>query len=105
THYSTRTRRPRRSTPTRRSSDLPGRILIVTIKDISDVKQALRTRAEMLDFLSHDLRSPMISLLALAETMRQSPEGEALKGFLDRSEEHTSELQSREKLVCRLLLE
>src|SRR5690606_34493169 len=26
-------------------------------------------------------------------------------GFLDRSEEHTSELQSREKLVCRLLLE
>lgn len=61
----------------------PGRILIVTLKDISDVKQALRTRAEMLDFLSHDLRSPMISLLALAEKMRQSPEGEALKGFLD----------------------
>src|SRR5690606_42052267 len=26
-------------------------------------------------------------------------------GFLERSEEHTSELQSREKLVCRLLLE
>src|SRR5690606_41002063 len=25
--------------------------------------------------------------------------------FVDRSEEHTSELQSREKLVCRLLLE
>lgn len=61
----------------------PGRTLIVTIKNISDVKQALRTRAEMLDFLSHDLRSPMISLLALAEKMRQSPEGGALKGFLD----------------------
>jgi signal transduction histidine kinase len=61
----------------------PGRVLIVTLKDISDVKQALRTRAEMLDFLSHDLRSPMISLLALAEKMRQSPEGDALKGFLD----------------------
>src|SRR5207302_5345575 len=27
------------------------------------------------------------------------------KGRLDRSEEHTSELQSRENLVCRLLLE
>src|SRR5690606_40125638 len=26
-------------------------------------------------------------------------------GVVDRSEEHTSELQSREKLVCRLLLE
>src|SRR5207302_7894101 len=29
----------------------------------------------------------------------------ARKGKLDRSEEHTSELQSRENLVCRLLLE
>src|SRR5207302_10187916 len=28
-----------------------------------------------------------------------------LRTELDRSEEHTSELQSREKLVCRLLLE
>src|SRR5690606_40849666 len=29
----------------------------------------------------------------------------ALGGVRDRSEEHTSELQSRENLVCRLLLE
>src|SRR5258707_6560321 len=28
-----------------------------------------------------------------------------LKNFADRSEEHTSELQSRQYLVCRLLLE
>src|SRR5690606_41532623 len=28
-----------------------------------------------------------------------------LNGFVGRSEEHTSELQSRENLVCRLLLE
>src|SRR5690606_41721311 len=31
--------------------------------------------------------------------------GELLKTGLPRSEEHTSELQSRENLVCRLLLE
>src|SRR5690606_42149939 len=33
--------------------------------------------------------------------------GDALvdKGIAERSDEHTSELQSREKLVCRLLLE
>src|SRR5204862_2140948 len=30
---------------------------------------------------------------------------EAAKHFVDRSEEHTSELQSRRDLVCRLLLE
>src|SRR5690606_40253214 len=28
-----------------------------------------------------------------------------IKSYTDRSEEHTSELQSRENLVCRLLLE
>src|SRR5690606_41753499 len=31
--------------------------------------------------------------------------GSGIKEFKDRSEEHTSELQSRENLVCRLLLE
>src|SRR6266511_6184650 len=32
-------------------------------------------------------------------------EGELLELEIERSEEHTSELQSRENLVCRLLLE
>src|SRR5690606_39420736 len=32
-------------------------------------------------------------------------EAEAVTAWGDRSEEHTSELQSRENLVCRLLLE
>src|SRR3712207_8484121 len=31
--------------------------------------------------------------------------GEDREGYLERSEEHTSELQSRQYLVCRLLLE
>src|SRR3712207_7294076 len=31
--------------------------------------------------------------------------GEIRQGALERSEEHTSELQSRQSLVCRLLLE
>src|SRR5690554_7400389 len=33
------------------------------------------------------------------------PERLSLQGLADRSEEHTSELQSRPHLVCRLLLE
>src|SRR3712207_7302150 len=33
------------------------------------------------------------------------PAGRRLRTSLDRSEEHTSELQSRQYLVCRLLLE
>lgn len=66
----------------------PGRVLIVTIKDVSDIKSALRTRTELLDFLSHDLRSPMISVMALTETMRHSEQGAAIKPFLDNIELH-----------------
>src|SRR3712207_7418983 len=35
----------------------------------------------------------------------QGEEAQALRGAHSRSEEHTSELQSRQYLVCRLLLE
>lgn len=50
-----------------------GEILILTLKDISEVKQTMRTKSEMLDFLSHDLRSPMVSLLALTEKHANKP--------------------------------
>src|SRR5438445_5786527 len=43
---------------------------------------------------------------ALARTSRfHASEQGSWRGGLDRSEEHTSELQSRQYLVCRLLLE
>lgn len=61
----------------------PGQVMILTLKDVSEVKHALRTRTELLDFVSHDLRSPMISVLALAEKMRDSEAGQAMQGFLD----------------------
>src|SRR3712207_6864460 len=37
--------------------------------------------------------------------VRARPAADAERGGQDRSEEHTSELQSRQYLVCRLLLE
>ncbi len=39
--------------------------LIITIADITPLKDSERKRSEALDFLSHDLRSPLVSLLAL----------------------------------------
>src|SRR5690606_38123743 len=39
------------------------------------------------------------------DVARQAPANLLVSGRADRSEEHTSELQSRENLVCRLLLE
>src|SRR3712207_6998858 len=48
-------------------------------------------------------RSPLHSA-AVARGQPSAPNGPAVRGQ-PRSEEHTSELQSRQYLVCRLLLE
>src|SRR5699024_12545818 len=83
-----------RSFPTRRSSDL-----MVWQTDLSQINQALRE----LQRLNAELEEEQ-DLLA-QETRVQSDEAsiQARNGI--RSEEHTSELQSRFDLVCRLLLE
>ena len=47
-------------------------LLVFNITDISTVKQAHRSRSEMIDFLSHDLRSPMASLQALVNQSRST---------------------------------
>src|SRR5690606_41801496 len=90
-----------RSFPTRRSSDLAwvfdlswksGLLLgaIVSSTDAAAVFSVLRSR-------SVRLRGQLRPLLEL-ESGSNDP-------MAVRSEEHTSELQSRENLVCRLLLE
>ncbi|OUS41285.1 hypothetical protein A9R00_01720, partial [Oleispira antarctica] len=45
-------------------------LLVFNLTDISQIKQAQRSRNEMIDFLSHDLRSPMASLQALVHQAR-----------------------------------
>ena len=47
-------------------------LLVFNITDISTIKQAHRSRSEMIDFLSHDLRSPMASLQALVNQSRSA---------------------------------
>ena len=48
-------------------------LLVFNITDISLIKQANRSRSEMIDFLSHDLRSPMASLQALVNQLKSTP--------------------------------
>src|SRR3712207_7694795 len=84
-------RRPPRSTlfPTRRSSDL--------IADGPHEEAEGRAAVAVVELGEHGAVAP-------AQARRQPP---LLAGGLarGRSEEHTSELQSRQYLVCRLLLE
>jgi CHASE2 domain-containing sensor protein/signal transduction histidine kinase len=42
--------------------------IIINLSDIGTLKQSERTRARMLNFLSHDIRSPITSLLSLTHS-------------------------------------
>src|SRR2546425_2528421 len=59
-------------------------------KELSEMKSKFVSTA------SHEFRTPLATMLSSAEL---------LEHYAERSEEHTSELQSLAYLVCRLLLE
>ncbi len=63
--------------------------LIVNLSDISMLKDIERRRAEMLGFLSHDLRSPLVSILALVELAENKRSSEDLRDLLHRAQAYT----------------
>src|SRR5206468_11830693 len=89
---SPRPRAPRalHSFPTRRSSDLP---VFPAIAIRPDVTTARAKTADRLSRAGRDSRGFLTVTAGAAQSVGR------------RSEEHTSELQSRSDLVCRLLLE
>src|SRR5690606_41926034 len=89
--------------PTRRSADL------LTRAGLDACRQA---GVEAVVVLGHPAYYPRFGFSAAAAEVLAAPFSgpafmalELAPGALRRSEEHTSELQSRENLVCRLLLE
>ncbi len=46
---------------------LSKRLICVSVVDLTDIRTVEKARAEMVDYLSHDLRSPLISALYLLE--------------------------------------
>src|SRR5690606_40830061 len=92
------------SFPTRRSSDLARPHFLVEHHLVLEVVQRpgkLRERVHL--HVAADRGSRERNERLLGEASLQLIDETALRA--DRSEEHTSELQSRENLVCRLLLE
>src|SRR5207253_7641924 len=72
-----------------------------------DDRRPVRRDAMLLDKLHHDDVRPRLAGLGVAGPLAAHRHRLLVRGDLDleRSEEHTSELQSRGHLVCRLLLE
>src|SRR5690625_6922680 len=75
------------------------RLLEMGIKP-SDLQQSLIAVAA-LELLPINVNNTTVRRAAILELL----DGEELENTINRSEEHTSELQSRGHLVCRLLLE
>ncbi len=57
--------------------------IILNMTDVSAIKREQRRQLEMIDFISHDLRSPMTSILALLSRYKRAPEN------YDSAEMHT----------------
>jgi len=56
--------------------------LIVVLKDVTELRRAQREREDTLSFLSHDIRSPQNSILALAELQRHAETKKAETEFV-----------------------
>ena len=74
--------------PLRSSSESKG-YWLMTVVDVSDIRLAQRQREEALAFLSHDLRSPMVSILALLKSSNSEKADQVLleqiEGYVQRS--------------------
>src|SRR5690606_42164435 len=90
--------------PTRRSSDLHPLAELAQLLRRDRLAEPLLDGIEKLR-LQHDQQLPLRIRRAFESEDVAQTEEPRRKILQKRSEEHTSELQSREKLVCRLLLE
>ncbi len=72
-----------------RSDDARQAGFVVNLSDITTLKNSERKRAEVASFLSHDLRSPLVSVLATVELAKETAEPQKLLSALDRIQDHT----------------
>src|SRR5690606_39388338 len=101
--YSSPHRRDPHSFPTRRSSDLDPQLAPrVAFAEVPE--HGIHHSHQLCDLIVVHPGSPS-SLYALRASHTGRTAQKLDTKSVERSEEHTSELQSREKLVCRLLLE
>ncbi|MCB1739198.1 MAG: hypothetical protein KDK91_02435, partial [Gammaproteobacteria bacterium] len=67
-----------------------GSALVVNLADVTRLREAERRRAELVSFLSHDLRSPLVSLLALSALAGETGRLEELPALFERARGYTA---------------
>ena len=74
--------------------------LILNVSDVSELRESERQRAEVLGFVSHDIRSPLVSILALVELSESRETPDELRDLLKRTETYASKtLELAEQLL------
>src|SRR5699024_11485484 len=91
------------SFPTRRSSDLSS--IVLSVVNASCSASLRRSTSSRRDLSASAFSSASLTILSMSSSERLELDSMVIFCSLPRSEEHTSELQSRFDLVCRLLLE
>lgn len=69
-------------------------ICLLTFVDISKIKEVERSRLDTLNFLSHDLRAPMVSVLALIEQFEMQNEKLSSKSFSNLTDQLLTRVKS-----------
>src|SRR5690606_42016173 len=93
------------SFPTRRSSDLHLGEGLGNLKGAGHAKPAHTVRADARRVSAEEMHAAAVGPVGASDGIEKGRLAGAVGADDARSEEHTSELQSRENLVCRLLLE
>lgn len=68
--------------------ELENPLLMLTLTDVSELKSSERKRAEALNFLSHDLRAPLTSVLALIEGAKTEHPNQINRSLLENIESY-----------------
>ncbi|MCG8673715.1 MAG: CHASE2 and HATPase_c domain-containing protein, partial [Pseudomonadales bacterium] len=66
-------------------------LIVMNLYDITRIREAQRLRNETIDFLSHDMRSPMVSLIAMVNQKRTIKKGVQQKSDQNEIDESDSE--------------
>src|SRR5699024_11224004 len=93
------------SFPTRRSSDLTHDVIERYNNDMTEMKDMMDQQNEIINELSAKIDKQQEYINNRLEQRDNNLMKVLEENIITRSEEHTSELQSRFDLVCRLLLE
>jgi len=75
---------------------------IINLSDITEIKDAQRKRNEMLSFLSHDLRSPLVSVLAMLEKNKLNNQKNELSLRIEHNVNYTIQLAENFVLLSRV---